>query len=106
MKLVVEKMDCIATMVEEGEYMVGQGGSILVGDRIVEKGEYCIDRNRVRVCKDTRYMLEDKDDSVVIMISYRDEQDKEILEETGVDGSNIVTVEFCIITIILLAYII
>ena len=55
MSLVVEKMDCMATMVEEGEYMVGQGGSILVGDRIVEKGEYCIDRNRVRVCKDTRY---------------------------------------------------
>ena len=51
-------------------------------------------------------MLEDKDDSVVIMISYREEQDKEILEETGVDGSNIVTVEFCIITIILLANII
>ena len=51
----VEKMDCMATMVEEGEYMVGQGGSVLVGGRIVERGEYCIDRNRVRVCKDTRY---------------------------------------------------
>ena len=54
--MLVEKTDCMATMVEEGEYMVGEGGSILVGDRIIERGGYCIDRDRVRVCKDTRYV--------------------------------------------------
>ena len=47
-------------------------------------------------------MLEDIDDNVEILTSCRDNEDREILEETGVDGSNIVSLEFCIIIVILL----
>ena len=51
-------------------------------------------------------MLEDIDDNVEILTSCRDNEDREILEETGVDGSNIVSVKYCITIVILMTTII
>ena len=54
MSFAVEKPDCMAAMVEEVDYRVGERGTILVGERRVKKGDYCMDRDRVRVCNDSR----------------------------------------------------
>ena len=55
MSLVMKKPDCEATLLMAGHYSLGEGGTLLVTgveEREVERGRYCLDRGRARVCKD------------------------------------------------------
>ena len=55
MSLVTKKPDCEATLLGSGQYSLGEGGTLLVTGvvgREIERGGYCLDKGRARVCKD------------------------------------------------------
>jgi hypothetical protein len=55
MSLVIKKPDCEATLLVSGQYSLGEGGTLLVTGMVgreVERGGYCLDRGRARVCHD------------------------------------------------------
>ena len=55
MSLVTKKPDCEATLLGSGQYSLGEGGTLLVTGvvgREIERGGYCFDKGRARVCKD------------------------------------------------------
>ena len=55
LSLVIKKPDCEAIMLMPGQYSMGEGGTLLVTGvvgREVERGGYCLDKGRARVCKD------------------------------------------------------
>ena len=55
--MMTSKPDCDATLVEEGRYRLVEGGAVQLtgqGSKEVQRGRYCLDRGRVRVCQDDR----------------------------------------------------
>ena len=55
--LMTSKPDCNATLLVSGQFRLGDGGTVLVqgegkGGKKVLRGRYCLDRGRVRVCKE------------------------------------------------------
>ena len=51
--LMTSKPDCEATLLVSGQFRLGDGGTVqLQGGREVKRGGYCVDRERVRVCKE------------------------------------------------------
>ena len=56
--LVTSKLDCEATLLGAGQFRLGASGLTIIGSggaagEKVEKGRFCMDNERVRVCKDT-----------------------------------------------------
>ena len=53
--MITSKPDCDATLVEEGRYRLVEGGAVQLtghGGGEVQRGRYCLDRGRVRVCQE------------------------------------------------------
>ena len=51
--LMTSKPDCEATLLVSGQFRLGDGGTVRVqGGKKVLRGRYCLDRGRVRVCKE------------------------------------------------------
>ena len=44
--------DCEATLLGEGQFKLVDGGAKVQGGKEVQKGGYCLDEGRARVCKE------------------------------------------------------
>ena len=54
--MMTSKPDCEAALVGEGQYRLVPGGTLQIsgdGGKEVQRGEYCVDRGSVRVCKES-----------------------------------------------------
>ena len=55
--MMTSKPDCVATIVGEGRYRLVEGGAVQLtgkGGKEVQRGRYCLDRGRVRVCQEDK----------------------------------------------------